>query len=77
MKDEDEKKKLDEAGFGVEYAWIPGAAAALGIGVTIIKGIVATLKEKGYKGMEGFIKAYKEVGGSAKSSIGDKMSGNM
>ena len=73
----EEKEKVDEVGAGVEYAWIPAAAAGLGIAGTLLKGIIAYMKEKNLKGMKGFIQAYKEVGSEAKDTIGNKMSGGM
>ena len=48
-------------------AWIPAAAAALGIAGTALKSIMGIMKEKGYKGLEGFMKAASEF----KSSTGD------
>lgn len=53
-----EKEKLDEA--AVDFAWIPAAAASLGIAGKILKDVVSIMKEKGYKGFEGFMKAWNE-----------------
>jgi len=44
----------------VDYAWIPAAAAALGIGATMLKGIVDIMKQDGGKGLDGFLKAVKK-----------------
>lgn len=44
----------------VDYAWIPPAAAALGIGATMLKGIVNIMKQDGSKGLDGFLKAVKK-----------------
>lgn len=57
-----EKEKLDEA--AIDYAWIPAAAAGLGIAGNILKSVVSIMKEKGYKGFEGFMKAWNEFKGS-------------
>lgn len=65
VKKEKEKKKLDEA--AVDFAWIPAAAAALGIAGTALKSIMSIMKQKGYKGIEGFMKAASEF----KSGAGD------
>jgi len=73
----EEMENVDEAGAGVEYAWIPGAAAALGITASIVKGIVKHMKDNNLKGMKGFIQAYKEVGSGASSAIDKTMGGNM
>lgn len=48
-------------------AWIPAAAAALGIAGTALKSIMDIMKQKGYKGLEGFMKAASEF----KSGAGD------
>jgi len=72
-----EMEKVDEAGAGVEYAWIPAAAAALGITASLVKGIVKYMKDNNLKGMKGFIQAYKEVGGDASSAIDKKMGGGL
>lgn len=75
IKDKEEKEPISE--MGVEDAWIPAAAAGLGIVGSLLQGIVAHMKKKNLKGMKGFLQAYKEVGGEAKDTIGSKMSGNM
>ena len=49
------------------FAWIPAAAAALGIAGTALKSIMSIMKQKGYKGLEGFMKA----AGEFKSGAGD------
>jgi hypothetical protein len=43
-----------------DLAWIPAAAAGLGIAAVALKGIIAIMKEKGYKGLGGLLKAWKE-----------------
>jgi hypothetical protein len=75
--DDFQYKSLEEAGMGVEYAWIPGALAALGIVGTIAKEIKAHMVKHKLKGLEGIYKAYKEVGKGASGTIDDKMSGKM
>jgi len=72
----DKNESVDEAS-GVEYAWIPAAIAGLGISGSIIKGIISYMKKNNLKGMKGFMQAYKEIGGDAKSTIGSKMTGGM
>ncbi len=71
------KDKVNEAGAGVGYAWIPATLAGLGISGSIIKGIISYMKKNNLKGMKGFMQAYKEIGGDAKSTIGSKMTGGM
>jgi malate synthase len=72
-----EEEKVEEAAPGVEYAWIPAAAAGLGIAASVIKAIVGYMKDNNLKGMQGFLRAYKEVGKDASSTIDKKMGGNM
>jgi hypothetical protein len=72
-----EEEQVDEAAPGVEYAWIPAAAAGLGIAASVIKSIVGYMKDNNLKGMQGFLRAYKEVGKDASSTIDKKMGGNM
>lgn len=60
-----EKKQLKED--ATAFAWIPAAAAALGIAGTALKSIVNIMKQKGYKGLEGFMKAANEF----KANSGD------
>lgn len=61
-------ENLDEAG-GVEYAWIPAAAGALGIGASMMKGILAYMKKNDLKGMKGFMQAAKAIGSETAGSI--------
>jgi hypothetical protein len=72
-----EEEQVDEAAPGVEYAWIPGAAAGLGIAASVIKGIVKYMKDNDLKGMQGFLRAYKEVGKDASKAIDKSMGGNV
>jgi hypothetical protein len=72
-----EMESVDEVGAGVEYAWIPAAAAALGITASLVKGIVKYMKDNNLKGMKGFMQAYKEVGSGASSAIDKKMGGGL
>jgi hypothetical protein len=74
MKEED---NLEEAGMGVEYAWIPGALAALGIVGAMAKEIKAYMVQHKLKGLEGIYKAYKAVGGKTSSTIDKTMGGGM
>lgn len=72
----DHESEIEEVG-GVEYAWIPAAAAALGISGAILKAAVGIMKQKNLKGFSGFIQAAKEAGGMASSSIDKSMGGGM
>jgi hypothetical protein len=72
-----EMESVDEVGAGVEYAWIPAAAAALGITASLVKSVVKYMKDNNLKGMKGFMQAYKEVGGDASSAIDKKMGGGL
>lgn len=69
--EDDEKKKLDEA--LMDFAWVPGLAAFLGISAVILKGIFAYMKQNNLKGIKGFIEAYNKVGSEASSSIDRSM----
>lgn len=64
----EEEDMQTEAG-GVEYAWIPAAAAGLGIAASMLKGIMSYMKQNNLKGMSGFMQAYKEVGKGTASGI--------
>jgi hypothetical protein len=80
MKEEEvgmQEDNLEEAGMGVEYAWIPAAAAGLGIAATMGKAIAAHMEKHQLKGLKGFLKAYKAVGGEASDTIDKTMSGGM
>jgi Flp pilus assembly pilin Flp len=71
------KDKVNEAGAGVEYAWIPGAIAAGLIAANVVKAVRAHMKEKNLSGLKGFWQAYQEVGKDASSTIDKSMSGGM
>jgi hypothetical protein len=61
--------RVAEAGMGVEYAWIPAALAGVAISATVLKNIIAHMKQHGLEGMKGLIQAYKEVGQETSSAI--------
>jgi hypothetical protein len=71
------KDKVNEAGMGVEYAWIPAAAGALGIAKVMADEIAAHMKKNNLKGIKGLWQAYQAVGKDASSTIDKKMSGGM
>jgi hypothetical protein len=73
---EDKKKKLDEISFGVEDAWIPAAAAGLGITISMVKSMLNYMKDNNLKGIGGFFQAYKEIGKDASKTIDRTMGGN-
>ena len=65
----DENKEMQAEASGVEYAWIPAAAAGLGIAASMLKSIVSHMKQNNLKGMSGFMQAYKAVGSQTASGI--------
>jgi Flp pilus assembly pilin Flp len=71
------KDKVNEAGAGVEYAWIPGAIAAGLIAANVVKAVRAHMKEKNLSGLKGFWQAYQEIGKDASKAIDKSMGGNI
>jgi hypothetical protein len=56
-------------GISLAMAWIPAAAAALGIGAALLKDLIRYMKENNLKGFKGLMQAYQEVGSSARGGV--------
>lgn len=69
----DESTDVQEA--AVDWAWVPAAAAALGIAAVQLKEILKVMKAQNLKGFDGFMKAYKQVGAETSAAI-DRSKGN-
>ena len=56
-------------GMSLAMAWIPAAAAALGIGAALLKDLIRYMKQNNLKGFKGLMQAYQEVGSSARGGV--------
>lgn len=66
-----ESEQIEED--ALDYAWVPAAAAGLGIAASVLKNIVSYMKKNNLSGLKGLMQAYKEVGSSTSSSIDRSM----